>query len=228
VITNELKKRFIEMGIPPKTILVEPDAVDLDRFNISYDMSQLRSELRLPIKKHIITYAGSLQYGRGIEVIIECAKKMENIMLIIIGGKSEKVLSRYRNITNKINNIIFRGFVNQELIVKYLSASDILLMPHTEQCDIIKYTSPMKMFEYMASKKPIISSDLPVIREILNEKNALLISPSDSKAMGKAISNILSNKDYAKSLVSQAYKDVQNHTWIKRARRINRFMDHYD
>ena len=98
-------------------------------------------------------------------------KKMENIIFIIIGGKTEEVSSRYRNITNKINNIIFRGFVNQELIVKYLSASDILLMPHTEQCDIIKYTSPMKMFEYMASKKPIISSNLPVIREMLNEKN---------------------------------------------------------
>ena len=224
VISYELKKEFLKIGFPEEIIQVEHDAVDLERFNISYNRNQLRRKLELPIDKRIITYSGSLQAGRGIEIILDCASMLSNYLFLIIGGRTSEEIEYYKSISKNKKNIIFLGFVYQELIVKYLSASNILLMPHTENCDIIKYTSPMKMFEYMASKTPIISSDFPVFREILNEQNALLIFPSDSGLLSNAINKIITNKSYAKSLSNQAYKDVQNYTWEKRAARISKFI----
>jgi glycosyltransferase involved in cell wall biosynthesis len=82
------------------------------------------------------------------------------------------------------------------------------------------YMSPMKMFEYMASQRAIISSDLPVLREVLNETNARLCPPDDVEAWIVAIRELISAPQVAAQLSQRAYQDVQEHTWQKRVQRI--------
>ena len=77
----------------------------------------------------------------------------------------------------------------------------------------------MKMFEYMACRRAILSSDLPVIREVLNETNAVLCPPEDGIAWTDALSALLTDEAKRKALATQAWQDVQPYTWLERARR---------
>jgi glycosyltransferase involved in cell wall biosynthesis len=81
--------------------------------------------------------------------------------------------------------------------------------------------SPLKLFEYMASGKPIVASDLPVLREILVEdRNALLYPPSDPAALAECLARLLADKSLATRLADQARQDVEDFTWERRAARI--------
>jgi glycosyltransferase involved in cell wall biosynthesis len=80
------------------------------------------------------------------------------------------------------------------------------------------YASPMKMFEYMASKRVIISSDLPVIQEVLNSSNAVLCPPDDIDAWSRAFEYLIKDEERRSVLAQQAWRDIQQYTWLERAR----------
>jgi glycosyltransferase involved in cell wall biosynthesis len=86
--------------------------------------------------------------------------------------------------------------------------------------DIAKYLSPMKLFEYLACGRAILSSNLPVLREILNEKNAVLLSPDDLAAWVTTIQSLNSNPEKRAQLAAQARQDAQRYSWIDRANKI--------
>lgn len=86
--------------------------------------------------------------------------------------------------------------------------------------NIAEFTSPLKMFEYMASGRVIISSDMPVLREILNENNSFLLPCDDVESWIQIIKNIENNIELARKIAKSAKEDVQNYTWTKRAKRI--------
>ena len=118
------------------------------------------------------------------------------------------------------------GYKPYSEIPYYLKAADILLLPNSGKTEISKsWTSPMKMFEYMASKRPIIASNLPSIREILNEDNAILINPDDSKDLSKRINMALKNQSFSDKISIQAYQDVQKYSWFKRSKKIINFLN---
>jgi glycosyltransferase involved in cell wall biosynthesis len=77
----------------------------------------------------------------------------------------------------------------------------------------------MKMFEYMACKRAIISSDLSVIREVLNPSNAMLCPPEDIDAWSQALGSLIFNEDKRYTLAEQAWLDIQQYTWQERARK---------
>src|SRR5690606_35834822 len=130
--------------------------------------------------------------------------------------------------TNSFSNAKFYGKIPYSQIPQALNTFDIGLLPN--QPDVImlggdnigKYTSPMKLFEYMASGKVIVASDLPVIREILKDDyNALLVPHDDVNAWVSAINRLNSDRDLYKKLQKQAYSDVCDfYSYEARAKRI--------
>jgi glycosyltransferase involved in cell wall biosynthesis len=83
----------------------------------------------------------------------------------------------------------------------------------------------MKLFEYMAADRPILASDLPSIREILDENNATFFKPDDSKDLSEKVKYVLSNPESTEKRTRQAKEDVKNYTWQKRAEKIMEFLD---
>jgi len=94
------------------------------------------------------------------------------------------------------------------------------IMGSSGTADSASVASPMKMFEYMAAGRAIVSSDLPVIREILNEQNAILCEPENLPAWRSSLQNLLDNESQRLALGAHAREDVQGYTWLARARRI--------
>lgn len=205
------ESKFKQSGF--KNTIALPNGVDLEYFDFVGDKNNLRQELGLPIKDKIIMYTGHLYDWKGIDVLIEAAflNNDSSIKFVIVGGTKGDV-EKYRQIIFKkdLSNVILVGHVQKNIIPKYLKSADFLILPNipiNEESE--KYTSPIKLFEYMASGVPIIASCLPSITEVLNKENSILIEPGDSLAINK----IINSEENFISLANHAKKDVLNYTW---------------
>jgi len=227
-ISNKIKYLFMEYGVPPQKILVQEDAVDISKFDkIESSKDKLRQELSLPINKKIITYCGSLRSGKGIGDLIKLAEEINNNEVILIIGGPEERKKYFQKISKlkKTNNIIFTGFVENNIVPKYLKASDILIMLYNknESNSIMDYstTSPIKLFEYMASKVPIIATKISTIEKIVkNNQEVIFTKMGDIKDVRQKINTILQNKKLMLSLGNNAYKLAKRCTYKKRCENI--------
>ncbi len=228
VITGQLAEAYQANNVPIKKILVAPDSVDSKLLSIALAKTQVRQELSIPQDKRVIGYTGHLYPWKGTRTAAQAMKTLpDNYLLYIVGGTPEDIenFKKYIN-DNLIQNVIVVGYVAPKQVPKYQAAADILVLPNTSADDMSRlYTSPLKLFEYMAARRPIVASDLPSIREILNEENSILVKPDDPAALAEGILKISENKALADSLVKKAFQDVQQYTWDKRAERILGFVD---
>ncbi|MCD6471081.1 glycosyltransferase family 4 protein, partial [bacterium] len=140
------------------------------------------------------------------------------VVLFIVGG-TKKEIEKYKRKSKE--NIYFIEFQKQEKVPIYLKAADILVLPNSATEEISKsYTSPLKLFEYMASKRPIVASNLSSIREIVNENDVLFFRPNDEKDLALKIEKLIYDKALQNRLIKNAYRKVKNYTWEKRAKKI--------
>ena len=204
----------------PHKILLAPDGADLTK--------TITSTTDIAKKVSLIGYAGSLYPGKGIETIIKIAEKMPELNFAIAGGTDSQIKAVKRSC--KLNNINFLGFLPPSAIPEFLSKCDILLAPYSNKVysenhtktDISDWMSPLKIFDYMASKKPIIASNLPAIKEILEDKRtALLVDYNDITEWNNSIVKILCKPNIAQELSKNAYDLLKNkYTWKIRARKV--------
>lgn len=227
-IHEDLKKIYAGGGVPLDKILVLEDAVHLEKFEkVKVEKKQLRESLKLPKEKHIIMYCGSLKHGKGIGKIIETANSFDDDVLFYIVGGSKEDIKYWKAIIKKsqIRNVFFTGFVKNKIVPYYLKSADVLLMLYdlNEKNKImdIETTSPIKLFEYMASKRPIVCTKLPTIEKVVqHNQEALLSEWNNIDDVQKNINNLLKNKDLANELSMNAYEKVQTFTYKNRCKRI--------
>lgn len=210
--------------------LVSPNGVDLAIFSVQKNMHEMRKRLKLPVDKKIIMYTGHLYAWKGVDVIMRIAKAFvsDSRMLFVLVGGTKKDIQKYQAIIEEghLSNVVLCGHKTQSEIPDYLASADVLLLPNIPiSQESERYTSPIKMFEYMASRKPIVASDMPSIREVLNPENAVLAAPDDEDSFVQRISKLIEDETFAKSITEQAFSDVQNYTWEKRAKKILHFLD---
>jgi glycosyltransferase involved in cell wall biosynthesis len=223
-LAKQIQERFNFDVENPLLTCISPNGVDLERYCDLPSPLVARELLGLP---PILTagYTGHLYPGRGMSLLVELAKRFPHINFLCVGGRPSDVSRWHEHLsTNKITNITLTGFVQNNQLPLYQAAADILLMPYERVItgssggNSTSYASPMKMFEYMASKRVIISSDLPVIREVLNSSNAMLCPPEDINAWSQAIECLVIDEAKRIALAQQAWQDVQQYTWLERAR----------
>ena len=224
VVTQKLKEFFIQKEIAKSRILVAPDGVDLEEFNIKESKEQCRRKLNLPLDKKIIGYVGQLKtmgMEKGITNLIKATRIIGHTLCLV--GSRESDIIEYKKLTKGLN-VIFVGHIQHKLIPYYLKSFDVLVMAFPWIKHYAYYMSPLKMFEYMASQRPIVASDLPSIREVLNRNNAILVQPNSPQSLAQGIEIALENTDFSAKILKQAFKNVQKYTWSKRANNIIKFI----
>jgi glycosyltransferase involved in cell wall biosynthesis len=225
LITNAWKRDAIiqQFHITPAKIIMERNAVDLTEFNLHITKKQARQKLMLPDTHYIALYTGHLYTWKGVEVLAQAASLLpQNYLCVFVGGTPHDI-DLFSSKYGGCENIKIVGFKPHAEMPLWQKAADVLILPNTshEQISAL-YTSPMKLFEYMASGTPIIASDLPSITEILSEKNAILVPPDNSRALANAI--IHTQRHNVSHLSNAALQDIMNHSWEKRAERIMMFI----
>lgn len=222
VISQALKQVYLDNGyLSDNQILVAHDGADKPKDLI------IKAELKGNQSNVHVGYVGHLYQGKGVEVIADIAADLpSNVSVHIIGGLEKDIQYWQEKISHE--NIHFYGFIPQSEVWKYLNALDVCLLPnqkvvHSYGADhkgqnISDYTSPLKMFDYMAHGKAIISSDLPVLREVLNESCAVFAEADKPKQWLKAIER-LSDLTEREALAKNAKDRFDFHyQWRQRAR----------
>ena len=202
-------------------VFVAPDAVDLTKFKVTYSKIEARTKVNLPRDKTIIIYTGHLYSWKGVDTFVEAMKLLnDNFLGVIIGGTQED-RDHYSKKLALQENIKIIGVVKHRKIPAYLKAADIAVLPNSGKFKISRlYTSPMKLFEYMASETPIIASDLPSIREIINEETAYFFKPDNPRDLVDSIKELVSNNNKAETKAKKASELVKKYTWENRATQI--------
>ncbi|PJE59824.1 MAG: hypothetical protein COU85_01630 [Candidatus Portnoybacteria bacterium CG10_big_fil_rev_8_21_14_0_10_44_7] len=227
VISQGLRDKLTQQGIAPEKILVAPDGVALADFNLAAESAAGRQKLALPLDKKIIVYTGHLYSWKGADNLVLAAAYLSgNQQVVIIGGLPQDIRQLKKMAAGKaIKNIVFLGHRDWAQIPYFLRAADCLVLTGTKKAVVSeKYTSPLKMFEYMAAQKPIVASDLPSFREILNEGNAILVEPDNPRALAMGIKRALADQALAEKIARQAQKDVWPYDWRQRAKNILAFI----
>jgi glycosyltransferase involved in cell wall biosynthesis len=222
-ISNGVRNGLLEIGVDSNKIFVAPDSVDLAAYNDMASQTEARKQLGLPADRHQIVYTGSLFHYKGVQTIIDTAKILPEANFLVVGG-DETGLSTYRASIRKagVQNITTTGYVQPHQIPIYQAAADVLIAPNTDENKLsTEFTSPLKLFEYMATKRPIVASSLGSIREILaHERTAILVEPNSATALASGISRVLDEPDLAKSISDNALMEVSSNTWNQRATNI--------
>ena len=231
-ISNNLQKYIIKRynlrDIPNKVIR---DAANIHKPTHLKDLKK-----KYKLRKNSVGYIGGLFRGRGIDLIIKIATKCPKNNFYIIGGSKSEV--NFWEKKKLSNNIFFLGYIKHHEATKLSFLFDILIAPYQEkvfvhgssleekdnklELETSKFMSPLKLFEYMATEKPIITSDLPVLREFLKDNyNCLLCNPKNLEEWEKAIKKLNYNNSLKKFLTSNAINDLKSkYSWTKRVERI--------
>lgn len=232
VLTSFLKDRLVkEAGLSEDRVLVAADGVDLDAFSIKETKDECREKFGLPLDKNIVLYTGHLYKWKGARVLLETATRFSDYLFVFVGGteKDIKVFkSEIRNLpageADPKSEIRVVGHRPHVEIPYWLKAADVLVLPNSATEKISShYTSPMKLFEYMASGVPIVASDLPSIREVLNEQNSVLVKPDNPEALAQGIETVLKNKGQTDKIAEKAKLDSTGYDWNERVKHIKIF-----
>jgi glycosyltransferase involved in cell wall biosynthesis len=214
--------RFSRFGCESRVIR---SGVDLDGYGDLQEPSEARRQLGY---QDILTvgYTGHLYPGRGVDLLYELAKRNPEVQFLWVGGTEQAIRSwREKLNAEDVANILLAGFKTQQELPLYQAASDILVMPYEQTITVSsganteEFASPMKVFEYLAAGRAILSSDLPVLREVLHEGIAFFAPPEDVDAWDHVLGHLIDDQSTRVELATASRSEAQKYSWEARAKR---------
>ena len=228
-ITAPLRKALIEERCAdPVRALVAHDGIRRGRFADMPEQAAARRDIGWPEEAFIIGFVGRLQMigmDKGVGTLIEALAALDGAHLALVGGPAEQAEAlRGKWLASGLprEGFLYAGQVAPSAVATYLSAFDICAMPHPRSEQFAHYTSPLKLFEYMAAGKAIIASDLPSWSDVVEDgETALLVPPDDIGAWRAAIQRLREDSGLRRRLGESARERALAHyTWEARAKTI--------
>jgi glycosyltransferase involved in cell wall biosynthesis len=227
-ITNALKAE-LEMSYGRKLdepfALISPMGVEIERY-VDLPRPQAAREILGLSPRLTAAYTGHLYPGRGMDLLFELAVRNPEVQFVWVGGEEAAVRRwRERAEAEGVSNLRLVGFIPKGRVPTYQAAAEVLLMPYGRRVstssggNTADVASPMKVFEYLATGRVIISSDLPVLREVLNSSNAILLPAEDVQAWDDALKDFVEKPEKWIGLARQAKQDAEAYSWGRRAQR---------
>jgi glycosyltransferase involved in cell wall biosynthesis len=216
-------ERSTGITFPESNVRIAPNGVDLERYANLPDAAQARRDLELP-ECPTAGFTGHFYRGRGVNLLFELARALPGVNFLWVGGTADAVDEwRAKLNATRVRNVVLTGFVDNSKLPRFQAAADVLLMPYDSSIssssgqDIAEVINPMKMFEYMAAERAIITADLRSIREVLDENCAIFCPPGDVQAWESALDALLTDGSRRARLAQHARQAVEKHTWLARA-----------
>ncbi|CEO88028.1 glycosyltransferase family 4 protein [Syntrophaceticus schinkii] len=217
VINEVLKDYAVSIGADPDKIHVIRAGIDPDRYNTNIDGTKIRDKYSINRDDIVLFFMGWLYNFSGLkEIIKEFSKivdKKPNIKLLIVGDgdaflELQKIISDY----SMDKNVIMVGRQPFEKIPEHIASSDICLLPAYNN-EVMRNIVPIKLYEYMAVGKPVISTKLPGVMKEFGENNGVVYVDQPEDVIAKAI--YLVRNDLLCELGQRARKFVAQNSWEK-------------
>jgi glycosyltransferase involved in cell wall biosynthesis len=205
-------------------LAVIPDGVRIDA------APGVREALEGPRAEPVVAYAGHLYAWKGVDVLLEALAHVSKARGLIVGGHAkEPDLARLKALAARLgigDRVTFTGMVDPARVSRFLRQADVLALPNPASAISTRFTSPLKLFEYMAAGRPVVASDLPSIREVLHhEVDALLVTPGDPAAMAAAIERLITDPALSARLAAAALAAAPAYSWDRRAERLEALLN---
>lgn len=216
VISHGLKEFYAAYS--PLDIVVAPDGIDLDSFRYPETKEVSRVRLGIPSDKKIVLYVGRVDGWKGVGTLLEASKFLPvDTLVVIIGGEESQVQS----LKEQYPSVLFLGFRPYRDLASNQSSADVLVLPNTGKDEVsARFTSPLKLFSYMAAARPMVVSDLPSIREVVTGESVVFFVPDDARSLADAIIAVSTDPALGARIATRARKDIEKYTWDARAREV--------
>ena len=179
----KIKNYIISLGISEDKIVWIPNGVYIDRFSTK----KLKNK---NTEKFTVTYAGAIGKANNLDVLIEAAKILKgipNIEFVIVGDGPERERLEKKVLEIGLNKVQFKGSVSKNEVLSYLCNSNILYF-NLKESPVFRYgISSNKLFDYLASGKPIIFSAFAGNNPVAEARAGITIPPENPEALAEAI-----------------------------------------
>ena len=210
--------------IPGRKILVEPNGVDAGDFANPVSKQEARARLNIPVDAEIAMYAGRFYSWKGLNIVVEAAKRSPEILWYLVGGEVG-AFADATGITELPPNLKISGERPFAEIALWLAAADVLVVLGTNENERSRrFTSPMKVYECMAAGRPMVVSETPALTSIIPREDAYWYEPDNASDLSQKVEQALSLHNTA--MTDRAIAEARQHSWEKRAQRIVGFVAH--
>ena len=208
-------ERLTELYRPARAVVVIPNGVDWPEIVPEKDWANPG--------RHII-YTGSLFAWKGVADLVQAAAALSGCRIELVGGDRMQVTQMAGSAPTKGAELVFHAQIPHAAVQQRLMNSCIAVLPNRADTDSA-FTSPIKLFEYMAAGCAIVASDLPAIREILSADEAAWARPGDPAGLAKAIESLVSNPAKASEMAHRVRDKARQFSWGARAKRLVGLME---
>lgn len=223
IATNSFIKEKLLENFPflKNRTTLEPNGVDVKIFN-TLDKNEARKKLLLDVNKKIVVYAGHFYEWKGVEALVEVAERMlEDVQVCLVGGNDEDMERLKKKLPSAMKRVHFPGHRPYAEIPLWFAAADALVITGTSKdANSVHYTSPIKLFEYLAANRPIVAVDSPAVRDIVSSQEVYFYEPDSTESLRETLTEVLNNPTEAAVKATRAHAKSQQYDWGKRAERI--------
>ncbi len=228
-ITEPLREDLIaERNADQDRTLAAHDGFRRERFSTLLDSVEARRNSVVPDSAFVVGYAGRLHMiglDKGLGNLIEALARVDGAHLLLLGGPADLVESlrgRWLQLGLDAECFHYVGQAPPSEVVQHLRMMDVCAMPHPARTQFAYYTSPLKLFEYMAAGRAIVASDLPAWSDVVSDgETALLLPPEDSAAWAEALERLRDDPELRRQLGRRAReRALADYTWEARAQKI--------
>lgn len=220
-ISEGIYEQYLKLGIAQSQMIVAHDGVDDSFLRQTISKTEARKRLGLDSKIKIAMYIGSFATWKGVETFFEASTSLKEVSFVAIGGSKEHI-EKYKR---EYSDVQFLGQLPYKDLKYNQSAADVLVIPNTAKTDLsFSFTSPLKLFAHMASKVPLVVSNIPSLSNVLSEDDTYFFEPDSSKDLAAKIMLALENIELSQQKVQNAYEKIYEYSWLKRAQKISSFV----
>jgi glycosyltransferase involved in cell wall biosynthesis len=214
------RRKYLDLGIPGDKLQCVRNGFEPRRLQAPVSIETAKQTIGVPTDQKTVVYTGRINHKKGLKLVIEAAKKLPDILFILVGSYGEGPIE---TMARGITNIRIVPFQPPETLGQYVFAADMLLIPPSLQplAEFGSTVLPLKLFFYLASGRPILAGDTPDVREVLkHEENAFLCRPDSLDSLVAGINALSNDTQCAARLAAQALTDSRGFTWDARAHKI--------
>lgn len=228
--SSGIKKWLIDhLGLPEEKITVVPPHVDTNHFRPGIDASRIRQKFGLG-NAFVLMYVGTMNHSRGIDLLIDAARRLReaavDAKLLLIGPQHDSASPYFRDLKQQVNDaglngeVIFSNYIPFSEVPEYTAAADVCVVPHRPNFTY-DISPPVKLLEYMASQKPIVTTDVGIRDFIADGFSGLIVEPDNPQALAEALLRLQRNPASADKIAKNARQFVLDN--LRQEMMVNKF-----